>query len=677
MYIVNDYSKWNNKLNEQEFPGRTKQTAGFGQRVVGIPIDQKNFKIKVINDKDIIDPAGNITSANWTDIFNWVKAQPKWLPYYPGLNDLKTNFIIYSVKADSDRKQLITFTIEPRTSAPGLPQNIQLVKKEDLSKYVKDQSSVNILTGDSNKASNTILDTTVNTSSAKNINLTKSISFAELKTLGQDHPLFKAIDDAYIRLMKAPSISSLKFFPLLKKELKSGKLGDAAVSFIKGIIAAFNLRDKYDDPLDIITQEVADKISEFKPKDTQITKQNSSKNYYIGLDGNILFEDEQKSGVETKVTGVDAYSADKQFFPSGADIPAFIKAVDSQSTGSSTEIIIPEGGLKLKVGTVDKTLGSIQGLIITKFADKLKDSPLYQKFAGYGPDGKFGNTTKTMIKAISAGFSLPETDGTSITSELLNKLQNEDLNESYLGLLSRLVESFDMEKFDEEAKKFKLGTDTTKNEPVNKSESSSWTNIKTKLENFKPGLVKLSQDGEAYIIKLGNDQIDVYQDLRIVYWEGDTKKWRGTISQDLSSVQLDKQYGGTKIEIGKLVTNPKDIVAKPATTVSKDDDAIASDIWGAAYNGGIGTNESRLKAAILKIKDKDQFNRVSSALKTKSKLGIIDTINDELGDGDIQDIKDISAHLTKLGFKVDDGLSSKVSGAASTESSTFTKMKIN
>ena len=150
-YIISDFAKWQ-KLNEAEFPGRTKQTAGFGQKIVGIPVDETSFKIKIVNDLDVLDAAGKLTANGWTSLLTWIKAQPKWLPYYPGLNDLTKNFVIYAVNKDNDRKQLITFTVMARTSAPGLPATVQTVKQEELTALIKDASAANILADASKKA---------------------------------------------------------------------------------------------------------------------------------------------------------------------------------------------------------------------------------------------------------------------------------------------------------------------------------------------------------------------------------------------------------------------------------------------------------------------------------------------------------------------------------------------
>ena len=117
-YIVTDFAKWKS-INEAESPGRTKQTAGMGQRVVGIPIDASSFKIKIIRDLDVLDANGKLTANGFASIINWIKQQPKWLPYYPALGDLAKNILVYSVSKDNERKQVIVFAIQPKPQ--GVP----------------------------------------------------------------------------------------------------------------------------------------------------------------------------------------------------------------------------------------------------------------------------------------------------------------------------------------------------------------------------------------------------------------------------------------------------------------------------------------------------------------------------------------------------------------------------
>ena len=446
-YIISNFSKWKS-MNEAESPGKTKQTAGVGQRVVGIPVDEKSFKIKIIRDLDVIDDATKkIKLDAWNSILQWIKAQPKWLPYYPGLNDLKTNFIVYVVNTDNDRKQLLTFTIEPRTSAPGLPETIQIVGKDELPSFVKDAQKVNLLSQQATKAAATQVNTAVvpaanaaQATQAKAFTIGKPLSFDEVKMITSDKPLFAVVDDAYVKLMKMPEIAALPFFPKIKSELKVGKLGDSSVLLIKGVIAAYNIKDKYGDPVDVVNQEVVNKLF-------ALTATTPAKNESVNLfNGKFMFEQDAKV---LSVAGT-TQTQKVEIVPSEFNVPEFIKATSSTSTASPTsntgDIKLPEGGIKQgAVAKGDAELKKVQNLLITKLEPVLKTDPIFIKFKGYGADGDYGTTTSMLVKMAKAGFDLKDQDGSTITAELINKLLTDKITESYLGLDYRIYEKFNVE----------------------------------------------------------------------------------------------------------------------------------------------------------------------------------------------------------------------------------------
>lgn len=143
MELIRDYSSWKKEqVNEQV----ARQMVGLWQRVVGKPLDDKSFKIKIVRDLDVIDDAsGKLTDSGFSAILNWVKGQPSLVQKYPGINDLKTNFIIYTVDKDTKNKQFLTFTVEPRSTAPGLDANLQFVSKNELKTKVTDPNKASIL----------------------------------------------------------------------------------------------------------------------------------------------------------------------------------------------------------------------------------------------------------------------------------------------------------------------------------------------------------------------------------------------------------------------------------------------------------------------------------------------------------------------------------------------------
>lgn len=462
-YIISDFAKWQ-KLNEAEFPGRTKQTAGFGQKIVGIPVDETSFKIKIINDLDVIDAAGKLTAGGWTSLLTWIKAQPKWLPYYPGLNDLTKNFVIYAVNKDNDRKQLITFTVMSRTSAPGLPATVQTVKQEELTALIKDASAANILADASKKAEDKKVDTTVpaaadtKTEQTAGYTITKPVPFENLKTLGSDQALFKVVKDLFISLRAVPEIAKLPFFPKVKAEIKAGKIGDSSITLLKGLAAGFKLEDDLGDPLEEVNQDLLNKIAMFTKKSaTPAPTAKNERAYYLGLDGRSIFEQTTSVLSPTPAPApTPAANSPKSVdvattsLPTGFNLADFIKVVGDVVAEAPTlttgDIKLPkEGIVRGVVAKKDPELIKAQQLLLDKLGLVLSDDPTYTKFKKYGADGDFGPTTEKIVAMAKAGFELKDTDGSVITAELINKLLTDKITESYLKLDGSLFEKFNVD----------------------------------------------------------------------------------------------------------------------------------------------------------------------------------------------------------------------------------------
>lgn len=502
-YLITNYAKWQ-KLSESKSPGKTKQTAGMGQRVVGIPVNQQSFKIKLIGDLDVIDNTGKLTIPGWSGLLNWIKQQPKWLPYYPGLGDLKTNFVIYSINKDTNRKQLITFTIMPRTSAPGLPEATQIVKKEDLATVISDAAKAKELTAASTTAVNTQVDTKTPAAQTSQIKLARSLTFEQLKGVSSNQPVFTAFKNAYLNMWKKPEFANLAVIPKLKSEIKTGKLGDAAVLLAKGVIAGFKLVDEYEDPIEVVDQQVVDKLALFAP---QTTAQNSSRKYFLGLGATAVYEQSIVSTQDEPEASDTPANQDKTTTgqPAGFDLDAFISAVEQGAASSEQalgDIKLPEGGFKKgSVAKGDSELKKFQQLVIDKFAKKLAGNALYKKFAKYGTDGSYGPTTEKMVAALKSALGCSDKDGKTITAELITKINTNKIDEGvYLGLNSRLVEQFDMGSFEETSKTYtaapaKKATSKTKDTKKEKDDTTTPSGGAQKASDL---LKKASEKVQAY-----------------------------------------------------------------------------------------------------------------------------------------------------------------------------------
>lgn len=572
-YIVNDFAKWKS-INEAESPGRTKQTAGMGQRVVGIPIDPTSFKIKIVRDLDVLDPNGKLTPTGFNSIISWIKQQPKWLPYYPALGDLAKNILVYSVSKDTESKQVIVFVIQPKPQ--GVPAEVQFVHKDEVATLGAGKASV--LDAAIKKAeTKPEPKETVVTGSVK---VPTPLTFDQLKMLTQGQPLFGAIDSAYLNMVKMPEFANLPIMPKLKAELKAGKLGDSAVSLIKGIIAGFNLLDKYGDPVENVNQQVADKLSLFSGK---VTAQNTSRSYFLGLNSKSIFEQ-----IDTPNLG------GTNSLPAGFNLDAFVAALSGSGTESLGDIKLPEGGFKKgSVAKGDAEFKKFQQLVINKFAKKLANNELYKKFAKFGADGAYGPTTEKMVAALKGALGASEKDGKVVTAELITKINTNKIDEAmYLGLNLRLVEQFDMGAFEETAKTYKpsqpkgkgkeesapkkegVKGDAKKASDLLKGASEAIKKYYSDSDNFEE-FKGWNDDEDAAVSEIFGDSYDDksswwYRNVRLKYTMPAHELIKALKEDDLNKIQLQKEL--------KKVTGLYGILKKKTYGGSGNDEHVWSHV---------------------------------------------------------------------------------------------------
>jgi len=554
-YIVSNFNSWK-RLNEAESPGRTKQTAGIGQKIVGIPIDETSFKVKIVHDLDVLDTSGKMTPQGWKAIYDWLIAQPRWPLYYTGLKDMTNNFVIYSVNKDNDRKQLITFVIVPRTSAPGLPATTQIARQEDLATMIKDPQKVTILDQQTQKAENTKVNTdTAGSTASKPVKLTTPLSFDDLKTVDSSNPLFNLIKSAYLEMQKNASIKKLMFFDKLKAELKSGSLGDNSVLLMKGIIAGFTINDEYGDSLDQVNQTVVDKLALFVPAAPVQVKKNESTSYFLGIDGKRLYEQ--------ATTDPNTQVATSGNLPAGFNLVAFSKAVGGAPAAAVTtgDIKVPSGGFKKgSVAKGDAELKKVQQLIIDKFAKKLAAKPIYQKFKGFGADGNWGPTTEKMVAYLQGGFKLT-VDGTVISPELINKIQTNKIDESYLGLNYRIVEQFDMDAADSTEKTYKSKSSTGKSSTGETTQTGGdkWKTAYSNIKKLQSRAINQKNQAGTQMIwtPVPGGEFWLTQESKSTYFKDTTANttYNGKATDDYINVSFTD--GDKQVKIIDFVKDPK------------------------------------------------------------------------------------------------------------------------
>ena len=109
-HIIQNFGYWK-KVNEDDVPGRERESGGDNNKVVAIPVDKETLKLKIVNDADVIDGNGKLTIDGFKTLLDWIKSQGEIISYYPALNDLTNNIVIYSISKDNDRKQVVIFKI--------------------------------------------------------------------------------------------------------------------------------------------------------------------------------------------------------------------------------------------------------------------------------------------------------------------------------------------------------------------------------------------------------------------------------------------------------------------------------------------------------------------------------------------------------------------------------------
>ena len=524
-YLTN-YTTWKNiQLNEAWGPGRTKQTAGMGQKVVGIPVDAQNFKIKIIRDLRVIED-GKLSEANWQSILQWLKAQPKWPQFYPALNDMAKNMVVYSVKADTDRKQVITFTISPKTE--GLPAERSAFLADELKTLMKDQGQATLLANKVKQAEQAKTDT------GMTVGKFEPISFEQVKALKTDDARFKLIKAFFIKMLQNEDFKTTKEAIAIKSEIKAGQLGDKSILLLKALVAGFGLKDEYGDPSEVLDQRLIDGISSVVNTATNESRR--------------------------------LYEAAPEF-----DMDAFIAAFTGKKPGETkkSDIVIPDGGLvKGSVAKGDETLKKVQQLIIDKYKDALGENELFKKFMSYGADGAYGPTTERIISGIKGALKMSDTDGTVITQELVDKIQSEQIVESfvYLHPMGYVVEQFSVSAFASTtatsvpAKKKKEDSEA-KPEEESSAESgadeSAFSEIEEALQAAHQKIVDLYSDEEFFKEYKGNFNDDEDEAVKEIFgseYKDASSWWYSQIRKPylIPTFNKIKELKGKKVDQDKV-----------------------------------------------------------------------------------------------------------------------------
>ena len=484
MSIILDYKSWGS-VNEGLLWDVVEREPvnGTTHKVKVKYVDANNIKVKAVNDYDMVKQDGTIDPNLPAALVTFLKTHDgtDFAREYPQLQDITTfykdNFFTYNVKKESDRRQVVIFSLQKRADFKGVTPDTKLLSDVQATQAAQTPAAKTIL-----GASDTSLSQSTAQAQAQPtgpVKLEQPVAIANLGALGADTPLFKMIDSTVAGLSIANPFTDSKAKEILGKaadELSAKKIGDNASALIKGLMAGIGVNqftDKYGRKKDrtLINQFVVDKLATLTAATATpaTTAQNSSK-FYLGLDGRAIFEQEEDT---------DTSKATKVTLPADFKMDEFLKAIGGGATAAPTtgDIKVPDGGfVKGKVAKGDAELKKVQQLIIDKFAKKLANSPVYKKFAGFGADGAYGPTTEKLIAGLKAGFGLSDKSGSTITAELITKIQTEKIDESYLTLTGSLVEGFDMDAYSSTIKAYSAMPSSGGTQASNKSAEGSTNN---------------------------------------------------------------------------------------------------------------------------------------------------------------------------------------------------------
>jgi hypothetical protein len=489
-----DYSKWK-KIHESKQISEglfwdvteTEPIGGTNHKVKVKYVDANSIKVKAVNDRDLVGENGTVSQDLMDNIVTFLNNHDRtdFARTYPALQNMPTfykdNFFTANVKKENDRRQVVVFSIQKRSNFKGVAPETKILSDDAAAKLAQAPDAQKVL-ANSDKS---LLQNTAQTDTQAGgaFKLESPIAIADVANYTADSPFFKMFDDAVATMATSKLFTDKRATDLINKaadELEAKKIGENSIKLIKGLMAGFGATtfvDKYGRTKEQtqINQDFINKIAALVPKAP--TAQNSSRNYYLGLNGRAIYE---QAATQTAVT-----------LPANFKMEEFIKAI---SVGELTtgDIKLPEGGIKKSsVAKGDAELKKVQQLIIDKLGAVLAKDPIFIKFKGYGADGDYGTTTEKIVAMAKAGFELNDTDGTTITAELINKLLTDKITESYIGLDGKLFEKFNVQAATKASSSYTPTKSTKKDATKKDSTSDRQNNINKVYCSVQDGIIKL------------------------------------------------------------------------------------------------------------------------------------------------------------------------------------------
>lgn len=276
-FFIENYYEWK-QLNESIFGiGKSKEvmidSSGKKHKVVINFKDNNTFKVKIINDRDILDTNSKLTEEGFRILFNYLNNENSFINTYGKIDEdfFKNKFLVYTVLRDNDKRQIITFNIQQRSNIENLPKDLKYVSYSDLvsNNYLNSKNpQENTILKDINKEASKPMDPVEKKEEEKTEEVKeKLISIEDSKFPIIRNNVKNEVNDDVKKVQSAilnkfsKVLNNSETFNKFKKYGADGKYGPTTSTIISMIKAGYKLSDTNGNT---ITKELVDKIN-FEP----------------------------------------------------------------------------------------------------------------------------------------------------------------------------------------------------------------------------------------------------------------------------------------------------------------------------------------------------------------------------------------------------------------------------
>lgn len=142
--MIQSFDSWR-ALNEAMAKGKEvfrDPTSGQIQRAVWKVQDSTSFMLKLIHQPDIIDESGKITQLGIDSITGFFNSQAAFIGAIGKLDStfFSTKLLLYTVLADTERRQKIQFKVVDRAMYLSIPKNVNYVSEVNMA-YLEPEKS--------------------------------------------------------------------------------------------------------------------------------------------------------------------------------------------------------------------------------------------------------------------------------------------------------------------------------------------------------------------------------------------------------------------------------------------------------------------------------------------------------------------------------------------------------